>query len=107
MMKTTMLGAIAAVACLTSAAAFAQAQQPAQTQQYSFPGSDGSYSPPSTLRITEQPGTPPAPAVRDTQESIALYQRCRNNADREAVDRNQLQTMVATCLAELQQRRQQ
>lgn len=112
--------ALSALVCLGGGSALAQmpapaqtppmqAQQPplnAQTQQFSFPSRDGSASPASTLRITEQPATPPAPVVRDTQESVAHYQRCRNNADREAVDRAQLQALVQACLNELQQRRQ-
>src|SRR5690606_41453040 len=65
---------LVALACLAGAA---QAQQ---VQEYSFPSHDGSKSPPSTLRITEQPGAGAAPSgvIRDTPESLEQYQRCRN-----------------------------
>ena len=78
--------------------------QPSE-QEYRFESQDG-RSPASTLRITEQATPAPAPVVRDTPESLKTYTRCRNNADRESVDRMQLQTMIATCLHELTQRRQ-
>jgi len=100
-MNKTFIGGIAAMACLLGAAGSSWAQQP---QQLSFPSQDGK-SPPSTLRITEQPGAPAAPAVRDTPESVAEYQRCRAQVDREAIGNAQLQGGVAACLKELEQRR--
>lgn len=104
-MKTIPLSALVALACVVGPV---QAQQPAQTQEYSYPSRDGSFSPPSMLRISEQAqsGAPQPAVVRDTPQSVEQYQRCRNNADREAVDRMQLQAMVAACLRELEQRRQ-
>lgn len=102
-MKISTFFASTALACSFGIAAPVLAQQPAQ--EYRFDSQDG-RSPASTLRITEQPLAVPTPAVRDTPESLKKYTRCRNNADREAVDRMQLQTMVATCLYELEQRRQ-
>lgn len=114
MMKTIAISGLTALACLMGTAGMAQAQQmheaAQQAQEYSYPSRDGSYSPPSTLRITEQPqaGTAaPSSVVRDTPESLAQYERCRNNADRAAVDRAQLQNEVAACLRELEARRQQ
>ncbi|SAI57843.1 Uncharacterised protein [Bordetella ansorpii] len=81
-------------------------------QQYDFPSTPGSASPPSTLRITETPGAmavPPANppvVVRDTPESLDEYQRCRTVSDRAAVDSQQMRIGVATCLKELEARRQ-
>lgn len=105
-MKTIAISGLTAIACLIGIAVPAQAQQPAQ--EYSFPSRDGSSSPASTLRISEQPqpGAPQSSVVRDTPQSVEQYTRCRNNADREAIGHQQLQTMVATCLRELEQRRQ-
>src|SRR3546814_1569477 len=97
-MKKTALSGLAALACLLGSLGTAQAQQ---AQEYSFPSHDGSKSPPSTLRITEQPGATPAAAVRDTPESIEQYQRCRNQVDREAIGNTELQAGVAGCLKEL------
>lgn len=109
MMKTMAASGLTALACLVGAMSMAQAQTQAQTQEYSFPSHESSSSPPSTLRITEQPaaGTASSGAVRDTPESLDQYKRCRNNADREAISNVQLQTEVAACLRELEMRRQQ
>ena len=100
-MKTIAFSGLVALACLAGAA---QAQQ---VQEYSFPSHDGGKSPPSTLRITEQPGAGAAPSgvIRDTPESLEQYQRCRNQVDREAIGNAQLQTGVAACLKELEARR--
>lgn len=105
-MKSIAMITLTALSCLAGGVAAAQAQTPAQ--EYSFPSRDGSYSPPSTLRISEQPqpGGSTMPAVRDTPESLEKYTRCRNNADREAIGHEQLQTMIGACLRELAQRRQ-
>ncbi|MCD0503616.1 hypothetical protein [Bordetella petrii] len=104
-MKAIAISGLAALACLVGAAGSAQAQQPAQ--EFSFPAQPGSKSPPSTLRITEQqqPGSVPAPAVRDTPQSLEQYTRCRNQVDREAIGNQQLQAGVAACLRELEARR--
>lgn len=103
-MKTIAVSGLAAVACLVGALGAAQAQQ---VQEYSFPSSDGSKSPPSTLRITEQPqpGAAPSGIIRDTPESLEQYERCRNKVDREAIGNTQLQSGVAACLKELEARR--
>ncbi|GAB1579897.1 hypothetical protein [Bordetella petrii] len=93
-----------ALACLLGPLGVAQAQP---AQEYSFPSTDGSKSPPSTLRITEQPQAGAAPAVRDTPQSIEQYQRCRNKVDREAIGNEQLQIGVAACLKDLEARRGQ
>ncbi|MBO1112779.1 hypothetical protein [Bordetella petrii] len=103
-MNKTALSGLAALACLLGALGTAQAQQ---AREYSFPSHDGSKSPPSTLRITEQPGAAPAPAVRDTPESVQQYQRCRARVDREAIGNVDLQAGVAGCLKELEARRVQ
>jgi len=101
-----------ALACLMAAVGTAQAQPvheaAQQAQEYSYPSRDGSYSPPSTLRITEQPqaGGAPSGVVRDTPESLATYKRCRDNADRASIGHVQLQAEVATCLRDLEARRQ-
>ncbi|MBO9353581.1 hypothetical protein GG851_06205 [Bordetella petrii] len=102
-MKIAMTG-LAAAACLLGASAMAQMQQ---VQTFSFPSQEGSKSPPSTLRISEQPGSQPAPQVRDSPESTAQYQRCRARVDREATNNTQLQAGVAACLQELEARRGQ
>jgi len=102
-MKKIAVCGLAALACLAGTLGAAQAQQ---VQEYTFPSHDGSKSPPSTLRITEQPGAgAPSGVIRDTPESLAEYQRCRNKVDREAIGNVQLQTGVATCLKELEARR--
>lgn len=81
-------------------------------QQYDFPSTPGSASPPSTLRITESPAPMAAPAanpaviVRDTPESLDEYQRCRTVSDRAAVDSQQMRAGVTQCLKELEARRQ-
>lgn len=103
-MKKTALSSLAVLACLLGALGTAQAQQ---AREYNFPSHDGSKSPPSTLRITEQGSAAPAPAVRDTPESVAQYQRCRNKVDREAIGNTELQAGVAGCLKELEARRGQ
>lgn len=106
-MKIRMQALAALGFSILSGAALAQ-----PVQQYNFPSSPGSASPPSTLRITEspapmatQPAAAPAP-IRDTQESLEEYQRCRTVSDRAAVDSEQMRIGVATCLKELEQRRQ-
>jgi hypothetical protein len=103
-MKVKVMLASAAMVCL-SMVATVSAQQTAQ--EYSFASQDG-RSPPSTLRVTEQPqaGTAPAPVIRDTKESLATYTRCRNDADRASVGHLQLQAMITACLRELEERRQ-
>ena len=106
MVKTITIAGAMALACLSGAVAYAQ-QAPAQ--EYSYPSLDGSASPPSTLRITEQPGAAGRAAsgvVRDSQESLAEYRRCRDAADREAIGHVQLQEQVSACLSALQARRQ-
>ncbi|HYG43150.1 MAG TPA: hypothetical protein VEA17_09540 [Bordetella sp.] len=105
-MKTIAISGLAAMACLLSALGTAQAQP--QPREYSFPSQDGSKSPPSTLRITEQqqPGAAaPSGVIRDTPESLSQYQRCRNQVDREAINNTQLQGGVAACLQALEARR--
>jgi len=111
-MKKSLCKSLIASAALC-AAGLAQAQNaaPPTTQEYQYPSTrspDGSQSPPSTLRITVTPGAGSAPApVRDTPESLAEYQRCREVSDRAAVSNAQMQAGVAQCLQALQQRRQQ
>ncbi|HEY0296527.1 MAG TPA: hypothetical protein VGC69_14460 [Bordetella sp.] len=102
MKKIPML--IAACLALPCAAALAQA-----VQEYQFPAAPGSLSPPSTLRITQDPG-PAAPAasgiVRDTPESLGEYQRCRTVSDRAAITNADRQNGVMQCLKALEARRQ-
>lgn len=109
MTKTIAISGLTALACLMGAAGAVHAQQGA-TQEFSFPSREGSYSPPSTLRITEQPGAgsaaAPSGAVQDTPESLAEFRRCRSNADRAATNNTDLQARVTACLNELQARRQ-
>lgn len=107
-MKKTAISVLTVLACSMGIVASVHAQPQQSAQEYNFPSRDGSYSPPSTLRITEQPqaGAAPVNVVRDTPESLDKYTRCRNNADREAIGHLQLQAMVAACLNELAQRRQ-
>ncbi|KCV65811.1 hypothetical protein QCN28_14395 [Bordetella bronchiseptica] len=94
------------LAALCAAAPAAQAQAVQQQYQYpSAPSRDGSQSPPSTLRITETPGSTAVP-IRDTPESVREYQRCREVSDRAAVSNEQMRAGVAQCLKELEARRQ-
>jgi len=89
------------------AAGAAQAQNAAPaTQEMQFPSREGSLSPPSTLRMTVTPETPPV-VIRDTPASQAEFQRCRQVSDRAAVSNAQMQAGVEQCLRELEQRRQQ
>ena len=103
-MKKTAVSGLAVLACLLGALGAAQAQQ---AQEFSFPSRDGSKSPPSTLRISEQPGAASAGAgeIRDTPESVEQYRRCRSRVDREAINNTELQAGVAGCLKELEARR--
>lgn len=96
------VGVTGAVQAQTAAPATQEMQFPSQPQR------DGSLAPPSTLRmtVTPAPGAAPAP-IRDTPESVAQYQRCREVSDRAAVSNAQMQAGVAQCLRELQERRQQ
>lgn len=106
MAKTITITSMTVLACFMGMAGNAQ-QAPAQ--EYSYPSLDGSASPPSTLRITEQAGAAgvvPSGVLRDSPESLAEYKRCRNAADREAIGHVQLQEQVAACLSALQSRRQ-
>ncbi|MEN4921840.1 hypothetical protein ABE485_24460 [Achromobacter spanius] len=89
------------------AAGVAQAQNAAPaTQEIQFPSRDGSLSPPSTLRMTVTPETPPV-VVRDTPESQAEFARCRQVSDRAAVSNAQMQAGLEQCMRQLEQRRQQ
>lgn len=90
------------------AAGAAQAQNavPGTAQEMQFPSSPGSLSPPSTLRMTVTPETPPV-VIRDTPQSQAEFQRCRTVSDRAATSRTQMQAGLEQCLRELAQRRQQ
>ena len=109
MTKTIAISGLTALVCLMGTLGTAQAQQQAQPREYSFPSQPGSYSPPSTLRITEQPaaGAAPSGTVRDTPESLAEFTRCRNNADRESIGNAELQQRIATCMQQLEARRRQ
>ncbi|MFC4273544.1 hypothetical protein [Achromobacter aloeverae] len=102
-----------------AASAAAQAQVPisAQTapppagagsvQEYSFPSQPGSYSPPSTLRMTVSPEAAPAqqPPVRDTPESLRKYTECRDEADRASTSSAKMREAVGQCLQDLNARR--
>ncbi|WP_459614704.1 hypothetical protein [Bordetella sp. 2513F-2] len=94
-------------AAITLAAAMpaAWAQQPAQ--QFQYPAAPGSYSPPSTLRISESPIPGSGQPVRDTPESLRTYEQCRIVSDRAAVSREQMRQGAEQCLRELEARRQQ
>jgi hypothetical protein len=106
-MKKSHIPAFLFAALCAAGAAQAQNAAPA-TQEYQYPGHDGSLSPPSTLRMTVTPAPGSAPAIiRDTPESQAEYVRCREVSDRAAVSNAQMQAGVAQCLKELEQRRQQ
>lgn len=108
-------------AALLLLAAGAQAQVPisAQTapppagaggvQEYSFPSQPGSYSPPSTLRMTVSPQAAPMqpPPVRDTPESLRKYTECRDEADRASTSAAKMRDAVGQCLQELNARRAQ
>ncbi|ANN79326.1 hypothetical protein [Bordetella flabilis] len=104
-MKLRALSAIG-LALMCGAAGTASAQA---TQEYQFPGRAGSLSPPSTLRMTVTPGTPAVqpPPVRDTPQSLQIYQQCRNDADRAAVSAEKMREAVSVCLEQLNQRRAQ
>lgn len=109
-MNTRHTTAFLFAALCSTGTALAQNAAPA-TQEMQFPSQrspDGSQSPPSTLRMTVTPAAGAAPAeIRDTPESVAQYQRCRQVSDRAAVSRTQMQQGVEQCLRELEQRRQQ
>lgn len=109
-MKKHAIPAFLFAALCAAGAAQAQNAAPA-TQEMQFPSQrspDGSQSPPSTLRMTVSPAPGSGPAViRDTPESQAQFQRCRQVSDRAAVSNAQMQAGVAQCLQELEQRRQQ
>lgn len=95
-----------AALCAAGAAQAQNAVPPAPTQEMQFPSREGSLSPPSTLRMTVTPETPPV-VIRDTPESQAEFQRCRQVSDRAAVSNAQMQAGLEQCMRELEQRRQQ
>jgi hypothetical protein len=104
-MKLHALSAIAlALACGAAGTASAQ-----PTQEYQFRGSDGSLSPPSTLRMTVTPETAAVqpPPIRDTPQSLEIYSQCRDDADRAAVSSAKMREAVGRCLQDLNQRRAQ
>ena len=119
-MKTMFQGAaFAALMLVGVATAGAQSQPPVQplpattapAPEFRYP--EAGVAPSSTLRMREIPQTgtwgqaqPPRP-VTDTPESFQLYQLCQRNADRAATDIADMQGRIATCLNELNQRRQQ
>ncbi len=75
-------------------------------QQFSFPSRDGSYSPPSTLRMMVTPDASQAQApVSDTPESLRRYTQCRNEADRASTSSARMREALAQCLQELNDRR--
>ena len=92
----------------SGAGADRRARQP-EFQYPSVRSKDGSLSPPSTLRITVtgEAGAQAPAAIGDTPASRSEYERCRRVSDRAAVSNAQMQTGVAQCLRELEQRRQQ
>ena len=110
MKKTIVSAFLFAVAC-TAGLAQAQTAAPA-SQEFQYPSvrsKDGSLSPPSTLRITVtgEAGAQAPAAISDTPASRSEYERCRRVSDRAEVSNAQMQTGVAQCLRELEQRRQQ
>ncbi len=112
MKKTSVSAVLFAALCTLGGASVSHAQNAAPASQElqfpSMPSKDGSQSPPSTLRMTVTPDpTTPPPVIRDTEESRAQYVRCREVSDRAAVSNAQMQSGVAQCLRELEQRRQQ
>lgn len=109
MKKHPITAFLIAATCAMGAAQAQNVAPGAQEMQFpSQPSKDGSQSPPSTLRmtVTPAPGAAPAP-IRDTPESQAEYVRCREVSDRAAVSNAQMQSGVAQCLRDLEQRRQQ
>lgn len=110
---------ISAALLLLAVGAGAQAQVPisAQTapppvgagnsQELSFPSQPGSYSPPSTLRMTVTPQAAPvqAPPVRDTPDSLRKYTECRDEADRASTSAAKMRDAVGLCLQDLNARR--
>ena len=109
MKKTIVSAFLFAVAC-TAGLAQAQTAAPA-SQEFQYPSvrSRTAASPPSTLRITVtgEAGAQAPAAIGDTPASRSEYERCRRVSDRAAVSNAQMQTGVAQCLRELEQRRQQ
>ena len=108
-MKKHHVSAFLFAALCAAGAAHAQNAAPA-TQEMQFPSArskDGSLSPPSTLRMTVSPQGSEPVVVRDSPESQAQFERCRQVSDRAAVSNSQMQAGVAQCLKELEQRRQQ
>ncbi|WP_313623207.1 hypothetical protein [Achromobacter sp.] len=95
-----------AALCAAGAAQAQNAVPSTATQEMQFPSREGSLSPPSTLRMTVTPETPPV-VIRDTPESQAEFQRCRQVSDRAAVSNAQMQAGLEQCMRELEQRRQQ
>ena len=95
-----------AALCAAGAAQAQNAAPSGATQEMQFPSQAGSLSPPSTLRMTVTPESAPV-VVRDTPESQAEFQRCRQVSDRAAVSNAQMQAGLEQCMRELEQRRQQ
>lgn len=105
MKKAAMLVAV----CLALPFTAALAQAPA-VQEFQFPATPGSKSPPSTLRITEGGASghaAPTGIVRDTPESLGQYQRCRTQSDRAAITNADRENGLMQCMKELQMRREQ
>jgi len=76
-------------------------------QELSFPAQPGSYSPPSTLRMTVTPEATQAapPPVRDTPDSLRRYTECRDEADRASTSSAKMREAVGQCLQDLNARR--
>lgn len=76
-------------------------------QELSFPSQPGSYSPPSTLRMTVTPEATQAapPPVRDTPDSLRRYTECRDEADRASTSSAKMREAVGQCLQDLNARR--
>jgi len=80
---------------------------PGGVQELSFPSQPGSYSPPSTLRMTVTPEATQAapPPVRDTPDSLRRYTECRDEADRASTSSAKMREAVGQCLQDLNARR--
>jgi hypothetical protein len=111
-MKSTIAAAL--FACSLGLAGLAQAQTPYPVP--SAPPANPPYrdlplqsetSPYPGIRERSYYAPPAAPAVRDSPESLSLYNQCQKRVNREATGNDSLRIGIAGCLDALNQRRQE
>jgi hypothetical protein len=110
-MKSTIAAAL--LACSLAAVGLAQAQNaypvpsaPPAGNPYPNLPLQSETSPYPGIRERSYYAPPAAPAVRDTPESLNLYNQCQKRVNREATGNDSLRIGIAGCLDELNQRRQ-